>query len=148
MTKEMAVTREKHLDHMVRVVPFIVCAYAVQCWVILQMGPVDFAVDGLFFLGGMLVLMITGFITYDLTHVVKLQENDIILKIGWLNYNKTIAYQDIEKVEVSESGQTFATVTLSLKNGKRFGFYFVDEADKIKAWLEEKRTVPEQKTAA
>lgn len=148
MSKEMKVTREKHLDHMVRVVPFIVCAYAVQCWVILQMGPVDFAVDGLFFLGGMLVTMITAFVSYDLTHVVNLQESGLTIKVAWLGYEKSVAYQDIASVEVSEPGQAFATLTLRMKSGKSFGFFFVDEPDKIKAWVEEKKSIPEQQMAA
>ena len=32
--KTLTLSREKHLDHMVRVVPFIVFCYAVQCFII------------------------------------------------------------------------------------------------------------------
>ncbi len=144
---EFCVTREKHLDHMVKVVPFIVCAYAIQCYFITKIGPVGFVVDGLFFLGGCLVMMIAGFITYDLTHVVTFQEDTFTVSIKWLYYQKSYAYQDLSMIEVSEAGQTFATITLTTHSGKKFGFYFVDEADKIKAWLEKKR-IPELQAAA
>jgi hypothetical protein len=144
---EFFVTREKHLDHMVRVVPFIVCAYALQCYFIVKLGPVEFAMDGLFFLGGCLVSMIMAFVTYDLTHVVKFQEDSFSVSISWLNYEETYNYQDILLVEVSDVGQTFATINLTAKNGKKFAFYFVDEPDKIKAWIEKKRT-PEMQLAA
>lgn len=144
---EFFVTREKHLDHMVKVVPFIVCAYALQCYFIVKLGPVEFAMDGLFFLGGCLVSMIMGFVTYDLTHVVKFQEETFSVSINWLNYHQTYAYQDLASIEITEAGQSFSTLTLTTRSGKKFGFYFVDEADKIKAWLEKKR-IPEMQAAA
>jgi hypothetical protein len=144
---EFYVTREKHLDHMVRVVPFIVCAYAIQCYFITRIETIDFAVNGLFFLGGCLVSMIAGFITYDLTHVVKFENETFSVSVKWLHYNKTYAYQDLTSIEISEAGQSFATLTLTTNSGKKMGFYFIDEPDKIKAWLEEKR-VPELQAAA
>lgn len=144
---EFYITREKHLDHMVRVVPFIVCAYAIQCYFITRIGTVDFATDGLFFLGGCLVTMIAGFITYDLTHVVKFEEETFSVSVKWLNYKKTYLYTDIASVEISEAGQSFATLTLTTSTGKKMGFYFIDEPDKLKAWLEKKR-MPELQAAA
>ena len=148
MTKaEFCITREKHLDHMVKVVPFIVAAYAVQCYFITKIGNVDFAVDGLFFLGGCLVLMIIGFTTHDLTHIAKFQEETFSVSVNWLNYHRTYSYQDLSTIEISEAGQTFATLNLTTHNGKKISFYFVDEADKLKVWLEKKR-LPELQAAA
>lgn len=147
MKSEFSITREKHLDHMVRVVPFIVTAYAIQCYFILQMGPVDFAVEGLFFLGGCLVSMISCFVTYDLTHAVKFQDKDLKISIKWLGYEKTISYEELSAIEVSDPGQNFSTLRLKTHGGKKYGFYFIDDADKIKTWLEQKRT-PELQAAA
>lgn len=141
------VTREKHMDHMVKVVPFIVCAYALQCYFFMKLGPVNFALDGLYFLGGCLASMIMGFITYDLTHVVKFGEDSFSISVNWLNYEKCYAYKDLIAIEVSEVGQPFGTLTLTTQNGKKFGIYFVDAPDKIKAWLEQKR-MPELQKAA
>jgi len=141
------VTREKHMDHMVKVVPFIVCAYALQCYFFMKLGPVNFALDGLYFLGGCLASMITGFITYDLTHVVKFEEESFSISVNWLNYKKSYAYKDLVAIEVSEVGQPFGTLTLTTCSGKKFGLYFVDEPDKIKKWLENKRQ-PEMQAAA
>lgn len=147
MNGEFAVTREKHLDHMVRVVPFIVTAYAIQCYFILQMGAVDFAVDGLFFLGACLISMICCFITYDLTHVVNFHEEHLTISVKWLRYEKIVSYHDLIQVEVSDPGQSFSTLKLQVRSGKKFGFYFIDDADKIKSWLEKKRS-PELQAAA
>jgi hypothetical protein len=146
-TPEFCISREKHLDHMVRVVPFIVTAYAIQCYFILQMDSQEFGVNGLFVLGGMLIAMISAFITYDLTHAVIFHEHSLTISINWLGYKKEIFYQDIISVEITEPGQSFSTLQLKMKSGKKFGFYFIDEADKIKQWIEQKRT-PEMQVAA
>lgn len=144
---EFSITREKHLDHMVRVVPFIVTAYAIQCYFILQLDSQEFGINGLFVLAGMLIAMISSFITYDLTHTVKFQENSLTIAVGWMGYKKEIFYQELLEVEVSDPGQSFSTLQLKTKAGKKYGFYFIDDADKIKKWLEQKRT-PEMQAAA
>jgi hypothetical protein len=144
---EFSITREKHLDHMVRVVPFIVTAYAIQCYFILQLDSQEFGINGLFVLAGMLIAMISSFITYDLTHTVKFQENSLTISVGWMGYKKEIFYQELLEVEVSDPGQSFSTLQLKTKAGKKYGFYFIDDADKIKKWLEQKRA-PEMQAAA
>jgi hypothetical protein len=138
----ITVTREKHLDHMVKVVPFIVCAYAIQCYFISSVEPEVFAINGLFFLGACLVAMIAGFVVYDLTHVVKIEEESFSVSIAWINFNRTYQYQDVSSVQVSESSQSFATVTVILNGGKKINIFFADDADKIKKFIDEKRSAP------
>jgi hypothetical protein len=144
---EFKISREKHLDHMVKVVPFIVTAYAIQCYFIMQMEPVGFAVNGLLFLGACLAAMIIAFITYDLTHVVTFHENDLTISVSWLRFQQSIQYHDILKIEVHEPGQSFSTLKIVTKNRKKFEFYFIDDADKIKTWLEQKNTFELQSAA-
>jgi hypothetical protein len=147
MENDFSVTREKHLDHMVRVVPFIVVAYAIQCYLIMRAGPAEFSVNGLFFLGACLTLMITGFIVYDLTHVVTFEADNLTISMSWLGYKEAVSYQNITQIEVSDPGQSFSTLILKTSSGKKYGFYFIDDADKIKSWLEQKR-LPELRVAA
>lgn len=147
MQNEFSVTREKHLDHMVRVVPFIVTAYAIQCYFIMRAGPAEFYVNGLFFLGACLTLMITGFIIYDLTHVVKFGSESLTISIAWLGLERTLSYQELDLIEVADPGQSFSTLVLKTHNGKKYGLYFIDDADKIKTWIEQKRS-PELRAAA
>lgn len=138
----ITVTREKHLDHMVKVVPFIVCAYAIQCYFISSVEPEIFAINGLLFLGACLVTMIAGFVAYDLTHVVKIEEESLSVNIAWLNYSKTYQYHEVSSIKVSESSQSFATVSVSFNSGKKINIFFADDADKIKKIIEEKRSAP------
>lgn len=129
-------TREKHLDHMVRVVPFIVLCYAIQCYVIYQMAPDEFSTLGCSFLGGFLALMVGGFITYDLKHRVEFQNE--VVKISFLGRHKIISYEDIWSIEVNDPGENFSTLIMIGENEKHT-FYFVDDAEKIKTWIEEKK---------
>lgn len=139
-----SLTREKHLDHMVRVVPFIVFCYAIQCFVIMKMDPGEFSSWCLSFLGGFLALMVAGFITYDLKHQVLF--NDTSLTAHFLWSHKTIHYSEILAIVVEDPSETFSTLVLLTRKGKQT-FYFVDDAPKIKEWLESKKN-PEEKLAA
>lgn len=145
--KIFVVSRDKHLDHLVRVVPFIVALYAFHCFFIMRLIPVDFVINGQFILGGGLGLLIGCFVSYDLTHVITLDEKALNVKISWLGYNKTLPYSEVSEVQIREPGQSFATVTIVTQSGKKYSFYFVDDADKIKSWIEQKR-ISEFKSAA
>lgn len=132
------ITREKHLDHMVRVVPFIVFCYAIQCFAIMKVSPGEFSSISLSILGGFLACMISGFIAYDLKHQVTFSEN--FMEIKFLSHHKTIRYEDIWAVEIKDPGQSFSTLTLLTKDGK-ISFFFVDDSEKIKKFIESKKQI-------
>ncbi len=131
------ISREKHLDHMVRVVPFIVGAYLLQCYMIMQLGDNPIARNGIFFLGACLAAMISSFISYDLTHRVTLHEDFLMIEVKWLKFKKIVHYNEIIEINVSDPGQSFSQMTLKTVKGQRIKFYFIDEADKIKKWIED-----------
>ncbi len=130
------VTREKHMDHMVKVTPFIVCGYFLQCYLIVHLKLSGFATNTLFVLGFCLVTMIAGFVTYDLKHKVHFAENSMM--IDWLG-KKEIFYHEILSMEVSGEENSFANLTIVCSNSKKYTFYFIDEADKLKEWIKEKK---------
>lgn len=132
------ITREKHLDHMVRVVPFIVFCYAVQCFVIMRVSPGSFSTISLSILGGFLALMIAGFITYDVKHLVILNESS--LNIRFLGSDKTILFEEIWHIEINDPGQNFSTMRLQTAQGK-VTFYFIDDSEKIKQWIETRQHI-------
>lgn len=140
-----SITREKHLDHMTKVVPFIVMCYAIQSFVIMKVAPGDFSSVSLSVLGCFLAAMIGGFITYDLKHSVTLEEDHFV--ISFFHVNHKISYHDIESVHINEPAQSFSNVSVKTPSGK-FTFFFIDEGDKVKAWLEEKRQKTEYQQAA
>lgn len=132
------ITREKHLDHMVKVVPFIVGCYAIQCYVILHSAPNEFAKISLSILGGFLALMIAGFVTYDLQHEIEVSEDH--LKISFFNKTKTIRFSDIHSMQINEPGQSFSTLTLKTSQSVH-RLCFIDDAEKLKSWIEEKKNI-------
>lgn len=129
------VTREKHLDHMVRVVPIIVLFYGIQYYMVFQMG-VSFTNSHFMALGLFLVLMIAGFISYDLHHKIECKENHI--NVCWGPLNKNILYQDILAVEIPEDEKSFSTVKIVTKNGST-KFFFVDQAKALKLFIEDQQ---------
>lgn len=129
-------TREKHLDHMVKVVPFIVFCYAIQCFMISKVAPGEFSTWSLSILGGFLAAMIASFVTYDLKHKVTFNEDSFTT--SFLFGDKTYKYSDIWEINIAERGQSFTTMTFKT-NGKKFSFYFVDDAEKIERWILDKK---------
>lgn len=140
----MKLTREKHLDHMVRVVPLIVLGYALQCWIISGMNT-PIGSTSLMVLGGLLCSMIVGFITYDTKHQVSFDETS--LTIEFLGLKKEIPYSEIHQVVITNPQHNFGSIMLNCKSG-RHRLFFVDEVEKVTAFLEEKRHPKSEKIAA
>ncbi|MGE3611374.1 MAG: hypothetical protein AB7I27_17400 [Bacteriovoracaceae bacterium] len=137
MNKQMSsISRENHLDHMVRVVPLLVLGYAIQGYVIWQMKGPEFTKDCLLMLGIGLVSMIAGFIIYDTQHKVHFFEDNLVIE--FLGYKKNISYQDIASCVLDSDKNTFSKITLTTYQNKHFHFYFVDNGDKIKLWIDSK----------
>lgn len=137
-SKTFTVTREKHLDHMVKVVPFIVFCYAVQSYVILKVSPNEFSQVSLSILGGILALMIGAFIYHDIKHHAFFDTESVTVK--FLFRTKTIRYKDITEVVVRDPEYSFSNMTLKTLKGKHT-LYFIDDADKIRKWLESKNQI-------
>ncbi len=136
----LKLSREKHLDHMVRVVPLIVMAFAIQCYILSQMetalGSSTFIV-----LGVCLSMMILGFITYDLQHKVEFFDDYMVVE--FLGMHNKIFYSEISKIDVEESHHTFGSIKFFHKHGSN-KCYFVDDVDKLKSFIEEKQKVVSQ----
>jgi hypothetical protein len=130
-----SLTREKHLDHMTKVVPFIVMMFGIQGYLLTKINE-SLGTSAIFVLAGCLISMITAFITYDVRHQVTFFESH--LEIKFLGLDKKIMYSEVLSVQISESNQTFASLQLKTKQGHH-RFFFVDDADAIKAFLESQK---------
>jgi hypothetical protein len=128
------ITREKHLDHMVRVVPFIVFCYALQSYFILSTDASNVAQLSLMILGLVLATMIAGFVTYDLNHQVEVFEDRLI--ISFLGKKTMLAFQEIAQIEISHPGESFSKFSF-ISSGKKYKFYFIDDAEKLKSWIQD-----------
>ncbi len=122
---------------MVRMMPILVLMYAIQCFLTVSMelfGPVS---NFIFSLGGCLVFMVAGFYFYNLKHKVDCYEDH--LEIHFFG-SKTLMYQDIFMVEVDgNEDDHFATLIITCKDLRQVKFYLIDDAFKMKDWLQAKR---------
>lgn len=142
-TTPFTITREKHLDHMVKVVPLIVFMFGIQGYILTKIHE-DLGSAAIFVLAGCLITMIGAFITYDVRHQVTFFEGHFEMKFFALK--KSIPYSDIVSVRISETGQTFASIQVRTKSGA-YKFFFIDDADSVKAFLESQKQT-ELKAAA
>lgn len=130
------ITREKHLDHLVKVVPLIVLGYAIQCYILMQLrGPLG--PSTLILLACSLAFMIACFITYDIKHQVVLSNEH--LEVSFFFFHTKISYQEIKEIKLSDEISSFSTVLLKTQK-KNIRLYFVDDAVKIKEWIESRKS--------
>lgn len=129
--------REKHLDHMVKVVPFIVTCYGIQCFVILRSGSNEIGTVGMVILGVLLAMMVMSFVAYDLFHKVMCYEDHLIENFLWKS--RKINYQDISDIQVKNPKDAFSSLAITTSR-KKITFYFVDDAEKVKEWIEKKKS--------
>jgi hypothetical protein len=134
--KLLVITREKHLDHLVRVTPLVVLGYALQCYILFQLKGA-FAPEFIMILGLALVTMIGCFILYDTKHRVKFSAE--YLSISFLFYHKVIPLNEIKTVSIAGTHNSFDMVMLETHHHGKIRLYFVDDAFKIKEWIDSQK---------
>jgi hypothetical protein len=141
-------TREKHLDHLVRVVPILCLAYGIQSFMMMsyaQGGPTGKLV---FLLGVSLALSVLGLVTYDLRHKVSWDAEGFSVGSPWYFKSHTIERSLIAQIDVTGAPEEFQTVRITLKDRRRFTFYFVDNGLEFKASMEEQTNTASHSHAA
>lgn len=136
MEKQQTLTHEKHLDHLVRVVPLLCFAYGVQSYMMLNFARGGSTSLLIFTLGVSLALSVTALITYDYKSVLKWTSDHLVLKTPWHFDFKTIQFSEIMQIEIIGEEEEFQTVIIKLHNKKRYSFYFVDNGYELKKSFE------------
>lgn len=121
------ITREKHLDHMVRVVPLLFFGYVIQVFFLSKMQTA-LGMASLVFLGVSLASMIGLFVIYDLKHQVTLFEDR--LEINFFGFKKSIRYSEIDEIKASTPDESFSTILIRHER-KKTRIYFVDSSDEV-----------------
>jgi hypothetical protein len=119
-------TREKHLNHLVRVVPLLSLAYGIQSYLMMkwsQGGPTGALV---LLLGVCLAISVLGMAFYDQRHQVLFDEAGFrvrpVLGLRWRRFTR----EDVSQVEIEGGEDEFQNVTVHLKRGRSLVFRFVD----------------------
>ena len=138
-------TREKHLDHLVRVVPLLCLAYGFQSFMMMSYasgGPTGTLV---MLLGSSLAMSVLALVGYDLRHQVQWGEQGFSVKAPWSTHASSFQRSQIVEIEIIGAPEEFQTVVVKLQQGRSLTFYFVDNGHEFKADMEASR---EQRQAA
>jgi len=150
MENSSTLTREKHLNHLVRVVPLLALAYGIQGYLMMSWavseGPTGSLVLSLGFSLAVSVLLMVG---YDQRHQVAFNREGFVIKAPWLFGPKARTWDQVTAIEIIGGPDEFQTVVVKLQRGGHT-FYFVDNGHEFKAAHEATLVAPpaEQQKAA
>ena len=125
------ITREKHLDHLVRVVPLLALAYGIQGYLMMSWsegGPTGLLVLSLGFSLALSVMFMVG---YDQRHQVSFNQEGFQVKAPWLFAQGFKSWQEVKEIEIIGTSEEFQTVVVKLTKGS-YTFHFVDNGHEFK----------------
>ncbi len=135
MTKHV-LTREKHLNHLVRVVPLLCLAYGIQSYMMMSYakgGPTGTLV---LLLGVSLACSVMLLVGYDQHHRVSWDDESFSVSAPWRWGQQRVERSQISSIEVVGTEDEFQTVVVRTHQRRRYTFYFVDNGHEFKAALE------------
>lgn len=128
--------RENHLKHLISMLPFITIVFGLQCFLMFQFHTGEKVGDYALVLAMGLVTIISGLVYYDNHHHVIIYPKHIHVFFPLLGTNRTITYQEIDKIIAPEKECSFSSLIIKLKDEEQFIFYFVDYPVHVKKLIE------------
>jgi hypothetical protein len=135
MSYPYKITREKHLNHLTRVVPLLALAYGVQSYLMMkwsQGGPTGFLV---MLLGISLAVSVLVLVTYDQRHTVTFGPDGFCVRYSWMFKPKNVLREEIKQIVVIGEADEFQSVVVALKTGRKVTFHFADNGEEFKTVL-------------
>lgn len=148
MENYQTLTREKHLNHLVRVVPLLALAYGIQGYMMMswaEEGPTGLLVLSLGFSLAISVMCMVG---YDQRHQVSFNGEGFQVKAPWLFGKHHKTWDMVKEIEIIGTEDEFQTVTVKLHKKGSYTFYFVDNGYELKKQFELTHKSTETKLAA
>jgi hypothetical protein len=127
----MQLTREKHIQYMVKLAPYLLVAVIIQGYLYFHFFPRNLAHDITVFLSIGVAFILAGFCAYDHFHQVILRENYLEIAVRPLKYQEEILYRNIQAYEIIPTRHGFSSVKLFLKDGHAVKIYYLDDAEKF-----------------
>lgn len=131
-TQKLNITREKHSDHMVRIVPFITFLYGIQSYILFSINPSKQTGQLIFVMGISLGLSVLCLLFYDIKHHVEVAQDHLLISWAGLTQGKKVLFSTITKIDVSGEEGEFNNVTLTLLGNKKIMIYFIDQGHELK----------------
>lgn len=124
------ITRKAHINHLAKIMPLFALLYGVQIILLTGMGS-NFITESLIFIGLCLVGLVSFFYWYDSKQKTIITPEKIIFEFHPFYEQKAINIKDILSTEVVDTGASFSTIMLNLKNQHIVSLYLVDEPDQV-----------------
>jgi hypothetical protein len=125
----MKMTREKHLDYMVKMAPFLLAAVVIQSYIYSRFFEPALARDIGILLAIGTSLILGAFYAHDHFHQVLLKDNYLHIQVKPLKYQEEILYRNITGYQVKNSRHGYGNVTLHLKEGHSVNIYYLDDVE-------------------
>ncbi len=125
------VTRASHIDHLIRLLPFITLLFLGQCFLLKSLIQ-DVAIGNLCLMMGSILIMLVGFMYYyDVGHSVEVYQNHIVSDFPPFIERQIIQFKDIADIRVSDPEMDFSNVKIILHSGDVYSVFFVDQPQKF-----------------
>jgi hypothetical protein len=131
----MKISREKHLRHMTRLMPYLMLAYAAQSYLYLKYVPEHIAVDVTIFVGVGIVLVTAGFALYNHFHQVSLHKHHLSSGLMVFGLKEEILYRNIQYLDIETSRHGYFNVTLYLRDGTIHKLFYLDDVSELNALI-------------
>lgn len=131
----MKITREKHMAHLVRLMPFLLLAVVVQGLVYQYWVPRDMALDVSIFMGIGIALIGVAYGLYDHFHQVRLYPHFLQVRFDLMGQFEEVLYRDITDMKVEVTRQAYYNVTLLLRDGSNLKLRYLDDVQELKSYL-------------
>src|SRR5690606_26788334 len=117
MEKAIArISRENHLNHLTKTLPFISVVFVIQCYLIKHFSPTINLGDYAIYLAMGLAAFVASMVYYDNNHHVIIYPDHILVYFGLMGTNRKVYYTDIAKIIAPEQECHFSTLVLRLKD--------------------------------
>lgn len=143
MEKAIArISRENHLSHLTRTLPFITVVFVIQCLLIRHFSPTINLGDYALYLAMGLVFFVVSLVYYDNNHHVIIYPDHLLIYFSLLGVNRKVYFSDIASIEGPKEECHFSTLVVRLKDKENLVFYFVDYPVQVKQLIEQQFVIP------
>ncbi len=120
------VTRTSHIEHLIRLLPFITLLFLGQCFLLRSLIQ-NVEIGNLCLMMGSILIMLVGLMYYyDVGHSVEVHQNHIVSDFPPFMERQIIQFKDIADIRVSDIEMDFSNVKIILHSGDVYSVFFVD----------------------
>lgn len=135
----MKLTRDHHLNYVLKITPYLILAFAIQAYLYLKIAPGPITYEVIYLLATGLIFLIVTFATEIFETHADFHRNHMEIKHKLLRTKEEFLYRDIRWVEIKPTRHAFSHLIFTLHDGRQFKLKNVDMAYELKKLIEKKK---------